>query len=74
MNIKTLCAIALTTVSASAFAGEMPDFQTVDINADGAISLEEAKNVEGLEAAFVTADIDKDGQLNEAEYEEASQS
>ena len=72
MNIKTLCAIALTTVSATTFAGEMPDFQTVDINADGAISLEEAKSVEGLEAAFVTADIDKDGQLNEAEYEEAS--
>jgi hypothetical protein len=70
MNIKTLCAIALTTVSAAAFAVEIPDFQTIDINADGVINLEEAKSVEGLEAAFIRADIDKDGQLSEAEYEE----
>ncbi|MBQ0756061.1 MAG: hypothetical protein KBT66_07290 [Amphritea sp.] len=74
MNIKTLCAIALTTVSATAFAVEMPDFQTVDINADGVINLEEAKSVNGLEAAFIGADIDKDGKLSEAEYEELTHS
>ncbi len=73
MNIKTLCAIALTTVTATAFAVEMPDFKTLDINADGVISLEEAKSVEGLEAAFIGADMDKDGQLSEAEYEELTQ-
>ncbi len=70
MNIKTLCAVALTTISASAFAVDMPDFTSIDINADGAISLEEAKSVEGLEQAFMMADLNKDGQLDEAEYEE----
>lgn len=74
MNIKTLCVIALTTVSASAFAVEIPDFTSVDINADGAISLEEAKSIEGLEQAFMLADINKDGQLDKAEYEELTNS
>ncbi|SEQ91498.1 EF hand [Amphritea atlantica] len=73
MNIKTLCAIALTATSATVFAADMPDFQVVDINADGFISLEEAKSVEGLEEAFMTADLNKDGQLDEAEYDEVSQ-
>lgn len=73
MNIKTLCAIALTAASATVFAADIPDFQVVDVNADGFISLEEAKNVAGLEEAFMTADLNKDGQLDEAEYTEAAQ-
>ncbi|WP_417227085.1 hypothetical protein [Amphritea sp.] len=72
MNIKTLCAIALTAVSATAFAVEMPEFKAVDSNADGVISQEEAKGVEGLEAVFMAADVNKDGQLDELEYTEAS--
>lgn len=72
MNIKTLCAITLTAVSATAFAAEQTDFQAIDVNADGFISLEEAKSIEGLEQVFLAADTNKDGQLDEAEYGEIS--
>ncbi|UTW05739.1 hypothetical protein KDX31_20855 (plasmid) [Amphritea atlantica] len=72
MNIKTLCAITLTAVSATTFAAEKTDFQAIDVNADGFISLEEAKSIEGLEQVFLVADINKDGQLDEAEYGEIS--
>lgn len=72
MNIKTLCAIALTAVSATAFAVELPEFKVVDSNADGVISQEEAKGAEELEAIFMAADVNKDGQLDELEYTEAS--
>lgn len=75
MNLKTLSAIALTAISAAAFATETPapEFKTVDLNADGFISQEEAKTIEGLEATFIIADINKDGQLDEAEYIEITQ-
>ncbi len=72
MNIKTLCAITLTAISATTFAADIPAFQAVDVNADGFISLEEAKSIEGLEQAFMMADINKDGQLDETEYSEIS--
>ncbi|WP_296061165.1 hypothetical protein [uncultured Amphritea sp.] len=72
MNIKTLCAITLTAISATTFAADIPAFQAVDVNADGFISLEEAKSIEGLEQAFMMADSNKDGQLDETEYSEIS--
>ncbi|MDO6565049.1 hypothetical protein Q4488_16835 [Amphritea sp. 1_MG-2023] len=70
MNIKTLCAVALTAVSATAFAVEMPEFKLVDIDADGFISLEEANTVAALETTFLAADLNKDGLLDEAEYDQ----
>ncbi|RTE64481.1 calmodulin [Amphritea opalescens] len=70
MNIKTLCAIALTSVSAAAFAVDKPEFNLVDLNADGFVSQEEAQNAEGLAEVFEAADMNKDGQLDTAEYTE----
>ncbi|RTE64479.1 hypothetical protein EH243_17215 [Amphritea opalescens] len=72
MNIKTLCAIALTSVSAAAFAVDLPEFNLADANGDGFVSQEEAKNIEGLTEMFEAADVNKDGQLDELEYTEAS--
>ncbi|MBU2967108.1 hypothetical protein Q4508_12335 [Amphritea sp. 2_MG-2023] len=72
MNIKTLCAIALTSVSAAAFAVDMPEFNAADLDADGFVSQEEAKNIEGLTEIFEASDVNKDGQLDELEYTEAS--
>ncbi|MBU2967109.1 hypothetical protein Q4508_12330 [Amphritea sp. 2_MG-2023] len=72
MNIKTLCIIALTSVSATAFAADKPEFNLVDLNADGFVSQEEAQNIVGLTDVFEAADINKDGQLDEAEYAEAA--
>lgn len=72
MNIKTLCAIALASVSMTTFAGEKPDFKAVDTDADGYISIEEAKVVPGLAEVFMKSDSDQDGKLSEAEYSEIS--
>ncbi|MEH6472591.1 MAG: hypothetical protein V7752_15205 [Halopseudomonas sp.] len=72
MNIKTLCAIALTAASVTAYAGDKPDFKAVDSDADGYISIDEAKNIQGLAEAFAVLDSDKDGKLSEAEYNEVS--
>ncbi|RDE24409.1 EF-hand domain-containing protein [Motiliproteus coralliicola] len=72
MKIKTLCAIAFATTSLAAYAAEKPEFTTVDADADGFISAEEAATVPGLSEVFVQSDMDKDGKLSEAEYSEIS--
>ncbi len=71
MNIKTLCAIALIAASMASFASEKPDFKAVDADADGYISMDEAKVVQGLAGIFMKSDVDNDGKLNEAEYTES---
>jgi hypothetical protein len=54
-----------------AVAQELPSFDDVDTNGDGAISASEAAAVEGLD--FTSADANQDGALSRAEYEAASQ-
>jgi len=44
-------------------------FKTIDRNADGFISLTEAENIEALLATFPDLDLNRDGNLTEAEYE-----
>ncbi|MEH6649918.1 MAG: hypothetical protein V7707_07845 [Motiliproteus sp.] len=72
MNIRTLCAITLVSASMVTFAEEKPDFKAVDADADGYISIEEAKAVPGLAEVFMKSDIDQDGKLSEVEYSEIS--
>ncbi len=74
MNLKPLCLLALTTLSAIAWAGDNPEFKAVDTDADGFISFDEARKVEGLVDVFPEVDVDRDGKLSEAEYGESSQS
>ncbi|HEX9877749.1 MAG TPA: hypothetical protein VGC50_13940 [Gammaproteobacteria bacterium] len=52
-----------------AVAQEMPAFEDVDANGDGAISAEEAAAVEGLD--FAAKDTDQSGSLSREEYEAA---
>lgn len=73
MNFKTLCVLALATASTLTYAAEESDFNAVDIDADGFISMEEAQNVLGLTEIFAVADIDKDGKLSESEFSEVTQ-
>lgn len=68
---KSLTSLLLAGFAASAIAQGLPSFDDVDANADGAISEEEAQAVEGLD--FATADANQDGQLDRAEWEQASQ-
>ncbi|MEE9313266.1 MAG: hypothetical protein V3V02_01325 [Rhizobiaceae bacterium] len=66
---KLIAALSIVTLSTVAFAAA-PAFSAADANADGAISMEEAKvalpDVE--EAKIVAADANNDGSLSEAEY------
>src|ERR1700752_317774 len=49
----------------------LPDFATLDINKDGAISKDEAAVHVGLTDAFASSDADQNGQLTAAEFADA---
>lgn len=69
MTMGMALGIALGMFSGAALAAP-PAFEDVDRNKDGAITMEEAVKVEGLDMA--TADSNGDGKLTKAEYEEAA--
>lgn len=66
---KLIAALSVAILSTFAWA-EAPAFTQADANADGVVSMEEAKvalpDVE--EAQIVAADTDGDGALSESEY------
>ena len=64
---KTLALLALATSSA-AFAA---DFDTLDVNGDGAISQSEASVSETLMSQFKELDTDGNGELSKEEYSKA---
>ncbi len=66
---KSLISLMLLGFAGSAIAQGLPAFEEVDENGDGVISEEEASAVEGLD--FATADANQDGQIDQAEWEEA---
>lgn len=67
---KSLIGVLLAGFAGGAIAQGLPSFDEVDANGDGAISEEEAQAVEGLD--FATADANQDGQLDRAEWQQAS--
>ncbi len=79
-RIKIAALAALLSCSA-AYAAEpaqtdtmakaLPEFSTLDVNADGAISAEEAKGQADLTAVWAEVDADKNGKLSSKEYAEA---
>ncbi len=80
-RIKIAALAALLSCSA-AFAGDpattadpmaksLPEFSTLDVNADGAIDSEEAKAQAELTAVWADVDADKNGKLSSKEYAEA---
>ncbi|MCH9673946.1 MAG: hypothetical protein K0U93_21090 [Gammaproteobacteria bacterium] len=71
MKSKLLCAAIVAAASGVAFAAA-PAFDDVDADKNGAITPSEALAVDGLD--FSKADVDGDGKLNRAEYEEATAS
>ena len=79
--MKKSLILAVTTLAFSSFASASDDlivpsaaidveanFQAIDTNLDGVISLTEAENQEKLLAAFPDLDLDKTGDLNEEEF------
>jgi hypothetical protein len=55
----------------AASAADVPRFSALDVNADTAISAEEAKAHPRLAAIFAECDSDKNGSLNTWEFAEA---
>lgn len=52
-------------------ATQLPEFSTLDVNGDGVVSQEEAKDQPGLAAIFSDVDANHDGKLDSREYAEA---
>lgn len=65
-HITLAAAMALTAGTAAA---SLPDFDALDKDRDGMISLNEASVSEAVTSMFAKADIDKDGKLSPAEYD-----
>lgn len=69
----------LLTLSGAAFAqgvvadagSAIPDLAKVDADADGFVTLSEAKQVNGLTEVFSQADKNADGKLDASEYDAA---
>jgi hypothetical protein len=68
IDMKTLLSALLVAIglSTTVLAQNLPAFEEVDTNRDGAISGTEASIVEGLDLA--AADTNQDGVLDRAEY------
>lgn len=60
--------LALTVASAHAYDATLK-FEDVDTNADKVISVEEASSSSWLSEQFKEADINKDAELDKAEFE-----
>lgn len=67
MKYKLTVAAVLAIAAGSALAA-LPEFESLDANADGFISQEEAVMDQDLMTAFAKADSDKDGKLSPEEY------
>ena len=69
MNKSILLAAAVTlTASGFVAAADAVDFQTLDADVNGLISLDEAANSAALTDAFAELDVDQDGSLTEEEF------
>jgi Ca2+-binding EF-hand superfamily protein len=79
--MKKSLILAVTTIAFSSFVSAADDvvvpsaaidveanFQAIDTNLDGVISLTEAEGQDTLLAAFPDLDLDKTGDLNEDEF------
>lgn len=66
MMSRVLAIAAIISVTASfCFAQSLPE--DVDLDKDGCISKDEAKNVAGLQEQFQVLDVNRDGKIDKAE-------
>ncbi|WP_416307455.1 calmodulin [Neptunicella sp. SCSIO 80796] len=70
-RINTTLAILTLTATSSAFALGIKDFAELDVDQNGALSMQEASADATLAQKFKELDTNQDGQLSQAEYDEA---
>jgi hyperosmotically inducible protein len=68
MRLRIALVTLLATGAASAFAQSSDRFRSLDRNADGFVSRDEASQIPGYERAFDEADENRDGRLNADEF------
>lgn len=68
LMLMTACSLCLMASIAVAAASKMPAFESLDVDRDGYVSVQEAAPCKALADCFVKADADKDGKLNPEEY------
>lgn len=69
MGKQTALGIILVVFAGASMAA-LPAFDEVDANGDGKITMREASTHEGLMTRFDMADLDRDGLLSKAEYQQ----
>ena len=71
-----LVGVMFSAASAAVYAAEegWPTFRKADNDNNGAISMDEARSVQGLGDSFAQHDKNSDGQLSRSEYESAKKS
>jgi len=69
MGKQTALGIMLAVFAGASMAA-LPAFDEVDANGDGKITMKEASTHEGLMTTFDKADVDRDGLLSKAEYQQ----
>ena len=67
-TIKTTIAMAGMLLGATVLAQGTPTFESLDKNADGQISIQEATANDDLFVAFKSLDANKDGVLSKTEF------
>ncbi len=67
----TFVAALMLPVAAFAQAADADIFSTLDANADGAVTMEEAQADQMVVQGFTAADVNQDGNLSAEEYEAA---
>jgi Ca2+-binding EF-hand superfamily protein len=68
MKISNLAVLATALMVSAVASASEADFQSVDKDGDGMISMAEASHLPTLAAEFKNLDADQDGQLIESEF------
>lgn len=71
MKFNRVAAFSLALIAAPVFAQDNPKFDKLDKNRDGVLTRDEVRHIRDYARAFVEADGNQDGKLDQAEFVKA---